>query len=65
MLTLFVLGAERALIGSLLAAEEVMLQLFYKGGIVVGAVGAVAVVLYALYAFALPKKGGGGGGGKS
>jgi hypothetical protein len=63
LLTLVFLGGERVLIGSLLALEEVLLGLFYRGGIVIGALAAAGAVLYALYAFAVPRGGGGGGGG--
>jgi hypothetical protein len=63
VLTLVVLGAERVLIGGLLALEEVLLEIAYRGGIALGAAAAVCVVLYAAYAFLAPRPGGGGGGG--
>lgn len=65
VLTLAVLGVERILIGGLLVAEEALLELFYRGGILLGAAAAVGVSLYAFYAFAGPKGGGSGGSGKS
>jgi hypothetical protein len=56
-----VLFVERALISSLLAAEELLLAVVLKGGLALGAVGAAALLGYA--AWSLSRDGGGGGGG--
>jgi hypothetical protein len=52
VLTLVILGAERVLIAGLLAAEEVILELLVKGGVLAGVVGAVAVAAYVAWSFA-------------
>eukprot|EP00877_Chromochloris_zofingiensis_P008448 jgi/Chrzof1/3857/Cz13g11110.t1 len=50
LVLLFVL-LERMLVGSLLATEEVLLSLLWKGIIVLFAVVAVALVVYGVYVF--------------
>lgn len=55
-LTLVVLGAERVFIGSLLATEELLLQLILKGGAVLGAAAAVVATVYVVWSFGFAKK---------
>lgn len=62
MLTFAVLGAERVLIGGLLATEEALLALLLRGGAFVGALAALAAALYVAY-FAFSGGGGSGGSG--
>ncbi|KAF6259197.1 hypothetical protein COO60DRAFT_1638544 [Scenedesmus sp. NREL 46B-D3] len=52
VLTLLVLLLERVLLGGLLALEEMLLQLLLKGGALLGAVGAVALLGAGVYLFA-------------
>jgi len=62
IVTLVIIGGERVLIGSLLAVEEVLVQLLFKGGVLAGLVGAVGVAAYVVWSFAGKKASGGGGG---
>lgn len=55
ILTLLVLGLERVIIGGLLAAEEALLELLFRGGALVGAIGAIGLLLAGIYLFLVPR----------
>jgi hypothetical protein len=57
VLTLIVLAGERVFIGSLLAAEELILALALKLGVIGGAVVAFAAIAYTAYVFVVPRGG--------
>lgn len=56
-LKLIVLSAERVLIASLLATEELLVQVILKAGVVAAAVAVVGVAAYAIWTFSFAGKG--------